>query len=66
MVLSIRIAAPVAEAHAREWPAPVQEVAAREIDPDRRILAMLGARVRGSQVAAAPTSFEENDVNLAS
>lgn len=48
----------VAEAHAREWPEPVQEAACREIDPDKRIVAMLGARaaatneVRGSHVAA--------------
>ena len=48
----------VAEAHAREWPEPVHEAARREMDPDKRIVAMLGARaaatneVRGSQVAA--------------
>ncbi len=36
----------VAEAHAREWPDPVHEAARVEIDPDRRIIAMLGARVR--------------------
>lgn len=36
----------VAEAHAREWPAPVRAAAAAvsEIDPDRRIVAMLSAR----------------------
>ena len=55
-----------AEAHAREWPTPVQEAAAREMDPDRRILAMLGARVRGSHVAAAPTSLAESEVSIAS
>ncbi|HTR50892.1 MAG TPA: hypothetical protein VMJ10_09315, partial [Kofleriaceae bacterium] len=38
----------VAESHAREWPDPVKEAASRELDPDKRILAMLGARVRGS------------------
>jgi len=35
----------IAEAHAREWP---ESVAARsEIDPDKRIVAMLAARSRG-------------------
>ncbi|MFT3695812.1 MAG: site-specific integrase [Kofleriaceae bacterium] len=44
----------VAEAHARAWPAAVHLAAAREIDPDKRILAMLAARTlgRGSHVAA--------------
>lgn len=48
----------VAEAHAREWPGPVQEAARREMDPDKRIVAMLGARASvvaascGSHVAA--------------
>jgi hypothetical protein len=42
----------VAEAHARELPEVVREAGAKEADPDRRILAMLGARVRGSHVAA--------------
>jgi integrase len=48
----------VAEAHAREWPEPVHEAAQTEVDPDRRIVAMLGARgeLRGKTVAktAAP------------
>ena len=34
----------VAESHAREWPQTVQEAAKTEIDPDKRIIAMLGAR----------------------
>jgi hypothetical protein len=55
----------VAEAHAREWPTPVQEAAARETDPDRRILMMLGARARGSHVAAAPARTNESAVNIA-
>jgi len=48
----------VAESHAREWPEPVQEAASRELDPDKRILAMLGARVRGSHVAANGAASE--------
>jgi integrase len=48
----------VAEAHAREWPEPVHEAAQTEVDSDRRIVAMLGARgeLRGKTVAktAAP------------
>jgi hypothetical protein len=49
----------VAKAHAREWPEPVHEAARREMDPDKRSIAMLGARaasmsqVRGSHVAAS-------------
>jgi len=51
----------VAEAHAREWPEPVHEAAQNEVDPDKRILAMLGARgsIRGKGVAktsVAPTT----------
>ena len=53
----------VAEAHAREWPEPVQKAASRETDPDKRILAMLGAR--GSHVAASGTGANESDVNIA-
>jgi len=34
----------VAGAHAREWPEAVHEAAKSEIDPDKRILAMLAAR----------------------
>ena len=48
----------VAESHAREWPDPVKEAASRELDPDKRILAMLGARVRGSHVAANSATAE--------
>jgi integrase len=45
----------VAEAHAREWPETVQNAARSEMDPDKRIIAMLAARFsrRGSHVAAA-------------
>ncbi len=44
----------IAEAHAREWPETVHEAARSEIDPDKRIVAMLAARSRGrgSHVAA--------------
>ena len=56
----------VAEAHAREWPESVQVAARSEIDPDKRIIAMLAARSRrGSHVAAAATGANESDVNLA-
>ena len=41
----------VAEAHARELPDPVREAGLGEMDADRRILKMLGAR--GSHAAAA-------------
>jgi integrase len=43
----------VAENHARELPEPVREAAHGESDPDRRVLAMLGAResIRGKAVA---------------
>jgi hypothetical protein len=34
----------VAEAHARELPEPIREAGQSEIDPDRRIVTMLGAR----------------------
>lgn len=37
----------VAEAHSREWPEAVHEAARSEIEPDRRIIAMLGARGKG-------------------
>ncbi len=46
----------IAEAHTREWPETVHEAARSEIDPDKRIVAMLAARSRGgrgSHVAAA-------------
>jgi len=55
----------VAESHAREWPESVQEAASRELDPDKRIIAMLGARVRGSHVAANVAAQKESDVNSA-
>jgi len=32
----------VAEAHAREWPEPVHEAARLEMDPHKRVVAMLG------------------------
>lgn len=54
----------VAEAHAREWPEPVHEAARREMDPDKRIIAMLGARASvvpvGSHVAAKMYAADEN------
>jgi hypothetical protein len=37
----------VAEAHARELPDLVREASENERDPDRRIVAMLGARGKG-------------------
>jgi integrase len=36
----------VADAHRREWPQPVAAAASTTADPDRRILAMLGARAQ--------------------
>jgi integrase len=55
----------VAEAHARELPAPMREAMLGEPDPDRRVIRMLGARAqlaprRGSQVAAVERAEEEN------
>ena len=47
----------VAEAHAREWPELLHEAALSEIDPDRRIVAMLGARGK----TVAKTSSTENE-----
>lgn len=44
----------VAESHAREWPEPVHAAAATEIDPDRRIVAMLGARGKNLAKTSAP------------
>ena len=57
----------VAEAHAREWPETVHDAAHGEIDPDKRIIAMLAARSRsrGSHVAAAGSGTNESVVNLA-
>ena len=43
----------VAEAHGREWPAALHEAAASEVDPDKRILAMLGARGKAVAKTAA-------------
>lgn len=48
----------VAEAHARELPDCVREAAQNEIDPDRRIVAMLGAR--GKTVAKPSSTENEN------
>ena len=46
----------VAEAHAREWPDSIQEAATSELDPDKRILAMLSARGKAvAKVATSPT-----------
>jgi len=50
----------VAESHAREWPDAVKAATSRELDPDKRILAMLGAR--GSHVAAQTTGPDESEV----
>ena len=47
----------VAESHAREWPEPVHEAATSQIDPDKRIVAMLGAR--GKTVAKTSTTKTE-------
>jgi hypothetical protein len=46
----------VAEAHARELPDHIREAAQSETDPDRRIVAMLGARGK----TVAKTSSTEN------
>ncbi len=52
----------IAEAHAREWPEAVHEAARSEIDPDKRIVAMLAARSRGrgSHVAAKTAASGES------
>lgn len=47
----------VAEAHARELPEPVREAASGIVDPDARILAMLGARGK----TVAKTKVTENE-----
>ena len=53
----------VAESHARKWPEHVHAAAATQIDPDKRIIAMLGVRgsIRSTGVAktAAPFSKAE-------
>jgi hypothetical protein len=38
----------------------VHEASRSEIDPDRRIIAMLGARARGKAVAKASMTDEQN------
>jgi integrase len=51
----------VAEAHAREWPEVVHEAARGELDPDRRIIAMLG--VRGKAVAKTSAAEKETQAS---
>jgi integrase len=53
----------VAESHAREWPDVVHEAARTEIDPDKRIVAMLG--VRGKAVAKTAMPADENAATTA-
>jgi hypothetical protein len=53
----------VAESHAREWPAPVHEASKTEIDPDKRIVAMLG--VRGKAVAKTAMPADQNAATTA-
>jgi hypothetical protein len=48
----------VAENHRRDLPAAILEAGRIELDPDRRVLAMLSAR--GSQVAASASTFVES------
>ncbi|HEY6035297.1 MAG TPA: hypothetical protein VIV58_13585, partial [Kofleriaceae bacterium] len=57
----------MAGAHARTWPEAVHEAAAREIDPDKRIVAMLAARSlgRGSHVAATTGQVAETAASSA-
>ena len=54
----------VAENHRREIPGVILEAAHGEMDPDTRVLKLLGAR--GSHAAAAPGSVRETPVILAS
>ncbi len=49
----------VAESHAREWPEHVHAAAATQIDPDKRIIAMLGVRGKTVAKTAAPFSKAE-------
>jgi hypothetical protein len=49
----------VAEAHGRELPDPIREAAQSENDPDRRTVAMLGARGK----TVAKTSTPENKLS---
>ena len=52
----------VAEAHGRELPDVVREAAATAVDPDARVLAMLGARgknlakTKGTEIESAAVS----------
>ena len=55
----------VAENHRRDSPDFILEAGSAEHEPDRRVLAMLGARARGSQVAADTPTAKESDVNIA-
>jgi integrase len=48
----------VAENHRRDLPGAILEAGRIELDPDRRVLAMLSAR--GSQVAASASTFVES------
>ena len=50
----------VAENHRRDIPADIVAAAAGELDPDRRVLRMLGTR--GSHVAADTTPTERTAV----
>jgi hypothetical protein len=51
----------VAEAHQRELPEEVRLAGVRELDPDKRIIAMLGARgsIRGKTVAKLSTTSKQ-------
>jgi integrase len=55
----------VAEAHAREWPESVHVAAHIEIDPDKRIISMLGARAATSHGSHAAAKTHPGDVNAA-
>ena len=55
----------VAEAHAREWPGEIHEAARREIDPDKRVIVMLGARSRASHTQAESASSIESGATTA-
>ena len=47
----------VAEAHGREWPDVIREAALPTLDPDARVLEMLGAR--GKNLAKNPSAEME-------
>jgi hypothetical protein len=53
----------VAAAHMRELPDHIREAGQREIDPDKRSVAMLG--VRGKTVAKTSSTKNENAANSA-